>query len=224
MSVGSIVTKFTLVAATAMAGIASALSAVAQPIPGYPSSVDAYDPRETAMLPPFCMYTQIFRDKVPGGSDSAKVEAWRATLGPTFNHLHHYCCGLMKTNRGVLLARTSEARVSYLNDANREFDYVTERAPADFVLLPEILTKKGQNLVRLNQGSLARFEFERAAQLKPDYWPPYAHMSDLYKSEGNMKAAREWLERGLSAAPEASALKRRLEELGQGRSATKPAQ
>ena len=129
----------------------------------------------------------------------------------------------MKTNRGVLLARTAQARVSYLNDANRELDYVTNRASADFILLPEILTKKGQNLVRLNQGSLARIEFEKAVQLKPDYWPPYAHVSDLYKSEGNLKAAREWLERGLAASPDAPALKRRLEELGQGKGATRSA-
>src|SRR5450755_259053 len=77
-------------------GLASTLQAGAQDIPGYPPNFDAYDSREMAMLPPFCMYTMLIRDKVPGGTDNAKTAAWQATLGPTFIHLHHYCWGLMK--------------------------------------------------------------------------------------------------------------------------------
>jgi tetratricopeptide (TPR) repeat protein len=205
-------------------GLASTLQAGAQDIPGYPPNFDAYDSREMAMLPPFCMYTMLIRDKVPGGTDNAKTAAWQATLGPTFIHLHHYCWGLMKTNRGVLLARTPTARVSYLNYANTEFNYVIERSPPDFILLPEILTKRGENLVRLNKAALALLDFERATELKPDYWPPYAYASDFYKSIGDIKAAREWLERGLSSSPEAPALKRRLAELGQGKDNAKRAQ
>ena len=165
------------------------------------------------MLPPFCKYTIYFRDKVPGGGDAQQIARWRATLGPSFEHLHHYCFGTMKTNRAVLLARDAQVRTFYLGDALKEYDYVITRVPEDFVLLPEIFTKKGENLVRLNRGPLAVVEFERAAALRPDYWPSFAQLSDYYKQQGDLRKAREVLERGIASAPNAVALNRRMEEL-----------
>ena len=96
----------------------------------------------------------------------------------------------------------------------------------DFVLLPEILTKKGENLLRLGK-SQGAVELGRAIELKKDYWPPYAAMSDYYKGVGDVRKAREWLEKGLAAAPGTRALTRRLEELesakDQNQSAPQPA-
>lgn len=183
------------------------------PIPGYPDTIDAFDPREVALLPPYCAYTHYFRAKVPGGNDVQKTQAWRSTLGGTFEHIHHYCFGLMKTNRAILLARSNQSRMFYLNDALLEYDYVIERAPADFVLLPEILTKKADNLFQLNRAPVAIFQLERAIDLKPDYWPPYAKLADHYKSIGQIRKAREMLETGLKMAPGAVGLRRRLSEL-----------
>lgn len=200
------------------------MTAPAQDIPGYPPNFDAYDPREMALLPPYCKYTQLIRDKVPGGSDPVEAQRWQALLGPSFFNMHHYCWGLIKTNRGVLLARSELARTTYLSYSISEFDYVIERAPADFILLPEVLTKKGEVLIRLGKGPIALVSLERAAELKPDYWPPYAHMSDYYKGAGNTAKAREVLKQGLSFAPDAPALKRRLAELEQGKLPAKSVQ
>lgn len=202
------------------------LSAQAQLVPGYPDDVKAYDPREVALVPSYCKYTQDFREKIPGGGDRQQIENWQAVLGPMYIHLHHYCWGLMKANRGMLMARTEIARYHYLNDAVREYDYVIERSPQDFVLLPEILARKGQVLVRLGKGPSAIVAFERAIELKPDYWPPYGYASDYYKELGEIGPARELLERGLAAAPNTSALQRRLSELGSApvaHKSTKPA-
>lgn len=185
---------------------------LAQDIPGYPA-LEAYDPREMAMLPGYCKHTIYFRDHVPGGNNAAAIEQWGARLGPAFLHLHHYCFGLMKAHRGVLLARDPQVRQFYLRESLREFDYVLERAPRDFVLLPEILTKKGENLLKLDRAPVAIFEFERAVELKPDYWPAFAQMSDYYRRIGDLDKARETLHRGLKAAPDTPALSRRLKEL-----------
>jgi tetratricopeptide (TPR) repeat protein len=201
-----------------------ATPAKAQDIPGYPPNVDAYDPREMAMLPGFCKYTLLIRDKVPGGLDDVKTDAWKATLGPTFLHLHHYCWGLMKTNRGVLLAKSAQARAAYLTYANQEFDYVIERSPPNFVLLPEILTKRGENFIRLQKGPLALPDLQRAVELKPDYWPAYAQMSDYYKSVGDLTNARQSLKEGLESAPDTPALQRRLAALSTDKAAPKAAQ
>lgn len=184
----------------------------AQDIPGYPSSVTAYDPREVAMLPRYCPYTQLFRDHVPGGNNPDEIQRWHSVLGETFIHIHHYCWGLMKTNRG-LLARDEQSRRSYLTYSIGEFDYVINRAPPDYVLLPEILMKKGENLIRLGQVGSGTLQLLRAIELKPDYWPPYAVMSDYYKKSGDPKKAREVLEKGLSVSPDAIALKARLADL-----------
>jgi tetratricopeptide (TPR) repeat protein len=194
------------------------LSAHAQLIPGYSDDVKAYDPREVALLPNFCKHTQEFRERVPGGGDRQQIDNWQAVLGPMYHHLHHYCWGMMKATRGMVMARTQIARYHYLNDAVREYDYVIERSPQDFVLLPEVLSRKGQALVRLGKGPAAIVSFERAIDLKPDYWPPYAYASDYYKELGEVQLAKEVLERGLTSAPDTGALQRRLTELSGGSS------
>ena len=101
----------------------------------------------------------------------------------------------------------------YLNDSILEFEYVLRYTPENHVLLPEILTKKGENLIRLGRAALGIQDLRRAAEIKPDYWPPYAIMSDHYKANRDIDKAREVLEKGLEFSPDAKALKRRLSEL-----------
>jgi hypothetical protein len=184
-----------------------------QEIPGYPLNVYAGDPREMAMVPKYCMYTQSFRNSVPGGNDQRMIDAWMAEMGDIFHALHHYCAGLIKANRALLLARGATDRRFYLSDAIIEYDYVIVRAPLDFVLLPEIVTKKGEALAYLGKGPLAVFEFEHAIELKADYWPAYAHLSDYYTASGELRKAREVLDAGLAKRPDAKALLRRVAEL-----------
>ena len=181
-------------------------------IPGYPGNVMDCDPREVAMLPNYCIYTEL-RIRVPAGNNPAEIKRWQTIMGPIFGAMHHYCWGLMKTNRANILARTQQDRRFYLNDAIGEFNFVIQRAPPDFVLLPEILTKKGENLLRLGKAAQAMVELERAIELKPNYWPPYIAMSDHYKATGQIAKARETLETALSHSPDSKSLKSRLAEL-----------
>lgn len=194
--------------------LAAIQPAVAQNIPGYPESIEAYDHREVAMLPPYCVNTMFFRDRIPGHNNPEQLQHWRAIMGNrNFDTLHHYCWGLMDTNRATILAQDMYTRRHYFSVAISEFDYVLNNAAEDFFLRPEVLTKKGENLVHLGRGPAAMLAFERAVKIKPDYWPAYAQMSDYYKASGDIKRAKELLEEGLSSAPEAAALKRRLAEL-----------
>jgi tetratricopeptide (TPR) repeat protein len=164
------------------------------------------------------MYTQLFRLNVPGGGDPEEIKRWTLIMGNSFNNMHHYCWGLMYTNRALLLAPYQRMRVQYLGSSIVEFDYVILRAQPDFKLLPEILTKKGENLIWLDRGPQGVTELERAIALKPDYWPPYAAISDYYRKTGDPTKAREWLEKGLSASPDTKALMRRLAELNASKS------
>ena len=187
-------------------------------IPGYPSHVTANDSREVAMLPKFCIYTRTFRGSVPGGNNPQEIKRLYAVLGPAFDALHHYCWGLMKTNRALFLVRDKQRKEFYLRAANSDYDYVIVRAAADFPLLPEILTKRGENLTLLRDPTAA-LDFRRAIELKRDYWPAYAALSDYYKSVGQLARSKETLEQGLSAVPDAKPLSTRLSQL-QGSSAT----
>jgi hypothetical protein len=200
---GVLVLGSTLTAKTVEAG----------PIPGYPDVVQGYDAREVAMLPSYCKYTQSFRDNVPGGNNPAEIKRWYSMLGRGFHALHHYCWGLMKTNRALLLTKRKDMRGFYLASAINEYNYVIKSVTPGFALLPEILMKKAENLIHLRRGPEAVKELERAIELKADYWPPYVALSDYYKAAGDVGKARECLERGLSTAPDTKALKVRLAEL-----------
>jgi len=180
-----------------------------------------YDPKQLAMLPPYCRYTLYYRDNVPGANDPKQVEHWNSLMGAqNFVHLHHYCWGLEDSNQASYFSSTKADRDRALAESVREFDYVLERVSPDFALLPEILTRRGENLLRLGNGPQGLLDLTRAIELKPDHWPPYAAVSDYYKALGDLRSAREWLEKGLAAAPGTRALERRraaLDETKAGR-------
>jgi len=182
-----------------------------------------FDPKQIAMLPPYCKHTQHYRENVPGGNDSAQIARWASVLGEkNFHHLHHYCYGLENSNRALYLSRTKQERDHELKQSVREFGYVLDRVAPDFVLLPEILTRRGENLLRLGNGPQGAVDLHRAIELKPDHWPPYAALSDHYKGLGDLDAAREWAERGLTAAPGTKALQRRMAELDKAKAGGNP--
>ncbi len=172
-----------------------------------------YESRELYMLPVYCRYTQDFNIKVPGGNDPAEKQRWATLMGPTFIHMHHYCWGLMASNRAAFFSDTRQDRLHNLGVSITEFDYVIQRSPQDFSMLPEILTKKGESLIGLDRAGEGMLEFQHAIKLKAGYGPAYAAMSDYYKETGQLARAREWLEKGLAAAPDAKVLKQRLAEL-----------
>lgn len=194
-----------------LAVLLASSTAWAADIPGYPDSVEAYDAREVALLPKYCKFTQLFRDELH--ADPEEVKRWYEIMGPAFHAMHHYCWGLMKTNRALLLATTQQVRTFNLSSAIDEFNYVIRSSPPDFVMLPEIYTKKGENLMRLGKTSLGIADFERAIRLKADYWPPYAALSDHYKKRGDIAKASEWLDKALAFAPNAKGLQARRAEL-----------
>jgi tetratricopeptide (TPR) repeat protein len=182
-----------------------------------------YDPKLLALLPPYCKYTQLYRDKVAGADDATQIQHWINTMGlRNYLHMHHFCWGLENTNRALYFSGSKLERDRELAASVGEFDYVIDRVAPDFVLLPEILARRGENLLRLGNGPRGLLDLTRAIELKPDHWPPYAALSDYYKSLGDFGSAREWAEKGLAAAPGTKALQRRLAELDKPRARATP--
>jgi len=204
--------KLTTVSCALRPAMIASLVALAA-IPASPAAL-AQAKYDTSMLPPYCKYTQLYRDQVRGGGDAEQIARWNSILGAgNFWHLHHYCFGLEHSNQALYSSRTKQERDSQLAQSVTEFRYVLERVAPDFALVPEILTRKGENLLRLGNGPEGVADLHRAIELKPDYWPPYAALSDYHRTLGEFEAARTWAQRGLSAAPGTKALQRRLAEL-----------
>jgi tetratricopeptide (TPR) repeat protein len=174
-----------------------------------------YDASQLALLPPYCKYTQLYRTAAPGGNDPAEIQRWSELMGgaENFAHMHHYCWALENTNRGLYSSKSKLERDRYLTATLGDLDYVLQRVAPSFVLLPEILTKKGENLIRLGRGPEAMDDLLRAIQLKPDYWPPYAVLSDYFRDRKDVVNAKDWLNKGLAAAPNARPLETRLRQL-----------
>lgn len=167
--------------------------------------------REISMLPDFCRH-KLARD-AQKEVDPADTARFQELLGRTYLHLHHYCYGLVFTNRAKLARVTASERNSLLSQSIGEFDYTIRNSTVDFVLLPEMLTKKGENLLRLRRIQEGVSTLQSAIQTKPDYWPPYAVLSDYFKANGELDAARGWIEKGIAASPGAKALESRHLEL-----------
>lgn len=174
-----------------------------------------YDAHQIPLLPPYCKYTQLYRSVVPGANDPAAIERWSNVMGgnENFSHMHHYCWALESTNRGLYSSRTKLERDRHFAASLGDLDYVVRRVKADFVLLPEVLTKMGENLIRIGRGPEAVGVLTSAIALKPNYWPPYAALGEYYDQLGDKATARAWLEKGLAASPGTVALERRLQKL-----------
>jgi tetratricopeptide (TPR) repeat protein len=176
-----------------------------------------YDPKVFAFMPEWCKYTPLYNPVVPHQQSAADVRAevrrLNQLMGPqNFKHLHHYCRGLFSVTRARYFETSRIARERRLQYSIGEFDYVLNRVEPTFALLPEILTKKGESLVALRRPEAVE-PLHRALQAKPDYWPAYAALSDYFRDIGEVARARQWLEKGLAAAPAATALQSRLAEL-----------
>jgi hypothetical protein len=182
--------------------------------PAHAEAQSIWEPSLIHRLPEYCKYTQAFRmRRVPGSDNPTEVERWTRVMGPTFVHMHHYCFGLMASDRAAFLSTTRQDRLFSLRVSVTEFDYVLQRAPVGFSLIPEILTSKGESLIRAEKGAEGVGVLRQAIEVKPDYAPPYGALSDYYKEAGALAKAREWVEKGLAAAPTSRALMRRQAEL-----------
>ena len=169
-----------------------------------------FEEHEVSLLPAYCRSNGL----VAQNPNPAEAQVWRTRLGEPYKSIHHYCWAQLWTNRARIFAKNRQERTRALNASIPEFDYILRYTPPDYVLLPEILTKRGENLLQLGRAVDATRDLQAAIKAKPDYWPPYAALSDYYKAAGDNGKAREWLEKGLAGAPDAKALQSRMSELG----------
>lgn len=170
------------------------------------------DKKDLTILPKYCEGTQIIRgiSKLP----RASVDAYYASYGPTYNHVHHYCWALFAEFNGDKMLDKGP-RVNAYRQALNDIDYVLHKSPPpSFPLLPEIHTSRGRILLKMDKPGEGIAELNNAINLKPDYEPAYMQLSDYYLNTGKKQNAISILEKGVENNPSPSRLLRKLKKLG----------
>lgn len=169
---------------------------------------------EVALLPPYCADTFSFTQQWVQDNPTERQRYWVSFMGRTFWAVHHYCWALMNERRALAAGVTPLQREFLLTSALTDSSYVIRNATPDFVLLPEIYTKMGDFNMRMGRLPQALQLFDRAREVKPDYWPPYARLAELHESVGQKRTARKVLAEGLAQLPDEPNLLEPYKRLG----------
>lgn len=164
---------------------------------------DKPTPTEIAALPPYCTA------KISGSYD----QGWRATLGSTYDDIHHYCGALVYLSR-YYKSRNTQDKKFFLQEVTNNINYMFTHAKPGAKLLHELHYTQGQALSLAGRDGDAAAEYTQAIQLKPDYADPYAALADFYTRIGKKENALKILEDGLKQIPTSRSLARRYQRLG----------
>jgi tetratricopeptide (TPR) repeat protein len=157
---------------------------------------------EVALLPDYCADTQTFSKLGTPDSPTVRQRKWVGIMGRSFWALHHYCWALVSERRSQAAGMSHATRDHLLNSAVADSYYVIREGAPDFVLLPEIYTRIGEFFVKLGQPGEAQAHFDKAREIKPDYWPPYARSAELLSRLDRKQSALKVLETGLEQMPD----------------------
>ena len=174
---------------------------------------------EVARLPEYCANAQSFARQGIPDAPSVIQRHWLGLMGTTFWHMHHYCWALVSANRSEESNLAPNQRVYLLNSAISDANYVVERAPQDFPLLPEILYRVGQYHLKAGRPVESMSHFNKSRTIKPDYWPPYIELAKISAALGKQQEAVVVLEEGLKLMPDQPQLTEALKRVRQPRPA-----
>jgi tetratricopeptide (TPR) repeat protein len=174
---------------------------------------------EVARLPEYCANAQSFARQGIPDAPSAIQRHWLGLMGTTFWHMHHYCWALVSANRSEDGGLAPNQRVYLLNSAISDANYVLERAPPDFPLLPEIFYRVGQYHLKAGRPVESMSHFNKSRTTKPDYWPPYIELAKISAALGKQQEAVAVLEEGLKLMPDQPQLTEALKRVKQSRPA-----
>lgn len=169
---------------------------------------------ELALTPAFCQDVQTINGWSQHGRESPRSPMWIEKMGKTFWGMHHYCWGMVNIHRSQAAGQSPQERTFKIHSAINDYYYVVRIAPPDFVLLPEVFYLIGEAHGMVNEHVNAIEAYQKALQIKPDYWPPYEGHARILEKLGKKAEARAVLEKGLQVAPNEPRLKALYERLG----------
>lgn len=163
---------------------------------------------EIVALPEYC------QQSLHSGQATEQFRAhWGSALGPTFQHIHHYCFGMAFLSRALHFGLTRSQRQFNLERAVEEIEYVVRHAEPGFVLMPELLSRQGVALTQLKRYAAAEGKFQEAIAVEPNYWPAYRGLAEMYIDMKQPGRAREILQKGIPIVSDPRALQRLLDTI-----------
>lgn len=166
---------------------------------------------EYHLLPAYCRSQSNVEPKFykRDGSEAK----WSARLGRDFNHIHHYCWGMVSIARSYKAGLTIGARTFHMDRAIDDISFSLNGASPDFVLLPEMYTRLGEALLGIRDDKNAEAAFRRAIEANPAYWPPYVWWSQRLLKQGKTREALALAEEGNKNAPGSKALEKLIDDI-----------
>lgn len=174
--------------------------------------------QQVLALPPYCQAQKYIAEDMNGKPPQQIYndhQRWEKALGHTFEHFHHYCLALSFINQYYSDTHsTARGRQGYLEGALGNTDYVIKLAPANFVMLPELLTTRGKIYHLMGRHGEAMADLQKAIRLNPKFERAYLSAVDIYLKLGQQESAKSTLNIGLKYAPNSKPLLKRAKELG----------
>jgi tetratricopeptide (TPR) repeat protein len=171
-------------------------------------AVEAYKPTDAEVnsLPPFC----AARYK---GSESPEYKLWERSLGPDFQHTHHYCDGLNLLNR-YYRSRSEQSKRFNLGSALGNFDYMVSHANPGYSLMPDVYLNRGVTYSLMKNAAKAVTDMNKALEMNPQLVKAYNVLADYYVGIKQERKALEIVSTGLQHNPGMKGLQRRYRDLG----------
>ena len=165
---------------------------------------------ELALLPPYCKGTLQIRNL---SGDTTSIEQYVAMYGESYRYLHYYCWGLNAEAKSIKV-REKLLRHDMLQFALFDIKRAIDYSEPDFVFLPNMHLSQARILFVLDQKANALSVLNKLIEMKSDYAPAYAELSDYYADNGDKPRAIKILRQGIDHTEDAEILLKRLKQLG----------
>lgn len=165
---------------------------------------------EVKLLPEYCPHTITF---APTYGSREGTNYWMQRLGSTFKSMHHYCWALIALNRANRFNATAAEKRHNYSSVVSDIEFVLRYADDTFPLMPEMLTRRAEAFIQLDEFERAEQDLLRAMAIRADYWPAYAKLAEGLGAQGRKKQAITVLREGIQKARDPRMLQRMLNEL-----------
>lgn len=164
---------------------------------------------DLSMLPRYCV------DKLTQEGDTVMFSRWSSVMGHDFLYMHHHCYGLIHMTRAYRPGLRKIDRDFQRQKAINEFEFVIEKAKnPDFIMLPEVFSRRGEAMGLLGDTLHAEESFEEAARRKADYASNYGRWAEMWIARGNRDKAKAVIERGFKNSADSKHLRQLAKLLG----------
>lgn len=146
-------------------------------------------PQEFSSLPEFLQVRALYGQQ----QRHPDFKQWRLSIGPDYQHYHHWVLGVVKFNRGILETNERE-KMSLVNSSVGEYSYVINQSSRTNPHLYILYYQRGMSLMVLGELGRAAEDLSTSIALNGDYRPAYEGLREVFARLGMQQQAEETLQ------------------------------